>query len=304
MNHIKLWWNIIRPKTLFASACPVVAGVLLSCNLFTQYCTISITCCITLLCALGLQILSNLINDYYDYKKGSDRKGRIGFKRALAEGEVSIEQMKKAVYITLIIVAISGLFLVIKGGLPVLFIGVSAVLFAWLYTATRFSLSYLGIADIFCFLYYGIFAVFGTVYLCGTGNTICNTENTLHSLQTTLHASSVWLTGAVCGLISMTVLMINNLRDIEDDKLVQKKTLPVRFGKTTCEYIVLLYAIAMLVCTFVAFGLSLTNIIFIPAFMLYQEICAAKGKQYNTCLFKAGLLNIFFVILLALEVFI
>ena len=316
-NQIKLWWSVIRPKTLFASLCPVVAGILLcstantacstlssqidTCN--TQHIAYYILCAILLICSVSLQVLSNLINDYYDYKKGADKKGRIGFKRALAEGLVSEKQMLKAIKITLAIALLTGLFLVIKGGLPILLIGITAILFAWLYTATHFSLSYLGIADIFCFLYYGIFAVAGTFYLCSIEHgewRISNTENTAYDV---LHTTSIWCVGAVCGLISMTVLMINNLRDTDDDRIAGKKTLPVRFGKKTCEYMLLIYSLLMLILTFTAFGLSFTNLIFIPAFMLYQQVASAQGKEYNKCLFKAGKLNLFFVLLLALEVF-
>ena len=303
LNQIKLWWSIIRPKTLFASICPVIAGVFLSVDKHMLHTTYYILIATLLLCAVSLQVLSNLINDYYDYKKGTDKKGRVGFKRALAEGVVLIDQMRKAIYITLAIALLSGLFLVIKGGLPILLIGVTAIIFAWLYTATRFSLSYLGIADIFCFLYYGIFAVAGTYYLYSMENVVWSISNIGNTTYYILHTTSIWCVGAVCGLISMTVLMINNLRDIEDDMVAGKKTLPVRFGKKTGEYMLLIYSLLMLVLTFAAFGLSFTNLIFIPAFMLYQEVATAQGEQYNKCLFKAGKLNLFFVILLALEVF-
>ncbi len=288
MNEIKKWWTIIRPKTLFASLCPVVSAMLLSLNQIQFKGKTILIFLIVLLCALSLQILSNIINDYYDYKKGADKKGRIGFKRALAEGVVKVEQIKYAIYITLVFAILLGAILIYFGGIPILLIGISAIIFAWLYTATNHSLSYLGIADIFCFLYYGIFAVCGTYYLL-TDVSLFNNK-------------SVVCVGAICGLISMTVLMINNLRDIEDDKLVGKKTIPVRFGKKSGEYLLLLYCLLMLALSFIAFGLSFTNIIFIPAFMLYQEITTISGEQYNKCLFKAGLLNLFFVVLLIVEV--
>jgi 1,4-dihydroxy-2-naphthoate polyprenyltransferase len=288
MSEIKKWWNIIRPKTLFASLCPVLTALFLSLNQTRFEGGTILIFVIVLLCALSLQILSNLINDYYDYKKGADKKGRVGFKRALAEGVIRVDQVRRAIYLTLATSILLGIVLICFGGIPILLIGVSAIIFAWLYTATNHSLSYLGIADVFCFLYYGIFAVCGTYYLL--------TDMPLFS------SKSVVCVGAICGLISMMVLMINNLRDIEDDRQVGKKTLPVRFGKRFGEYAILLYSLLMLVLSFLAFGLSLINIIFIPAYMLYQEIATASGDQYNKCLFKAGLLNLFFVFLLLLEV--
>lgn len=288
MSEIKKWWNIIRPKTLFASLCPVISALLLSINQTRFDRRTILIFVIVLLCALSLQILSNLINDYYDYKKGADKKGRVGFKRALAEGVIKVDQVRRAIYLTLALSILLGIVLICFGGVPILLIGVSAIIFAWLYTATNHSLSYLGIADVFCFLYYGIFAVCGTHYLLTDVPLFTN--------------KSVVCVGAICGLISMMVLMINNLRDIEDDRQVGKKTLPVRFGKQFGEYAILIYSLLMLALSFLAFGLSLTNIIFIPAYMLYQEIASAVGEKYNKCLFKAGLLNLFFVFLLILEV--
>lgn len=189
MNKIKLWLRIIRPQTLFASICPVCIALIIS---GVRQPLIAVT---TLLCALVLQILSNLINDYYDYLRGTDQKGRIGFKRALAEGEVNIKEMKCACICALLISIGTGLVLVIKGGWPILLIGVSAIIFAWLYTATSHSLSYLGIADLFVLLYYGLIAAAGTYYL-----------------QTGHCHSSVLFAGAVNGLISECVLMINNIQ--------------------------------------------------------------------------------------------
>lgn len=288
LKSIKKWWDIIRPKTLFASICPVIAGLLFALKQSSNYSEIFLRFIIILTCAVSLQVLSNLINDYYDYKKGADKKGRNGFKRALAEGCVTINEIKKSIYTTLAISICSGAILSFYGGWPILLIGITAILFAWLYTATNYSLSYLGIADIFCLLYYGILAVLGSHYLL--------TDKDLFSDITVLYV------GMICGLISMIVLMINNIRDIDDDKSANKKTFPVRFGKKIGETMILIYSLIILTLSFLAFGLSFTNIIFIPTFMLYHEVSSAQGQQYNKLLFKAGLLNVFFILLLLLEI--
>ena len=282
MSKLLLWFRIIRPQTLFASLVPVLVGI---CSVKASATPTAVAnpaaiAILTAVCALGLQVLSNLINDYYDFVRGSDKAGRAGFKRALAEGEVTEQQMLMAIAGVLGIVLATGLVLVISGRLVILLIGLSAILFAWLYTATRHSLSYLGIADIFVFLYYGVVAAAGTAFLL-----------TKTFVPTAFHA------GAVCGLISMCVLMINNLRDIEDDRAAGKRTLPVRFGKRAAELIMLVEVLLMPVFAWLAFGFSPAVFILIPALVLFAAVLKAKGAQYNKCLLATGLMNVLYLIL-------
>lgn len=282
---ILLWLRIIRPQTLFASLVPVLVGLIIASNSQPSgtFELNALTAVITVICALSLQILSNLINDYYDFIRGSDKAGRAGFKRALAEGEVSVEQMRRACFITLAVALITGLYLVIAGGWPILLAGVTAIIFAWLYTATSHSLSYLGIADIFVFLYYGVIASCGTTYL--QTHTFC---------LTSFHA------GAVCGLISMCVLMINNLRDIESDRAAGKRTLPVRLGKHGAETVMAFEVLLMPLFAYLAFGFSIPMLIGPAAIILFVAVLKANGAQYNKCLLCTGLMNALYYILIIL----
>ena len=279
METLKLWWNIIRPRTLFASICPVAIGLLLA-NSFHVGVAL-----MTLFCALALQILSNLINDYYDFKRGSDKAGRVGPARALAEGKVTMKSMKMACWIALGIALILGGMLIYIGGWRILSIGVLAILFAWLYTATRHSLSYMGVADIFCFLFYGPVATLGTAWLL--------------DLDSFLNASAGWA-GCVCGAIAVCVLMTNNLRDREEDMKVGKKTIPVRFGRRAGEIGYLIMVLWMPVASCLA-GLYLSALIVVPGLMLYSLVCRAKGKEYNCYLFRAGQLNLCYVLLVLID---
>lgn len=280
MKNVLLWFRIVRPQTLFASLCPVIVA-LLTMNETVVSWTIA---WVTIVCALGLQILSNLINDYYDFVRGTDKKGRAGFKRALAEGEVSENQMRRACLVTLAICIISGLYLVANGGWVILAIGVTALLFAWLYTATSHSLSYLGIADIFVFLYYGVIASSGTYFL-----------------QTGGFSWEVFFAGAVCGLISMCVLLINNLRDIDDDRLAGKRTLPVRFGKKAGEGLMLVVVLLMPVMAYLAFGFNLPMLVIVPGLCLFVAVTKAKGVTFNKLLMSAGLINVLYVLLVVVR---
>lgn len=273
-NKFSLWFKIVRPQTLAASLCPVLVGLIVA------GINKPLAAVLTAICALSLQIFSNLVNDYYDFKKGTDKKGRAGFRRALAEGLVSAGQMKTACCIAAAIAIATGLYLVFTGGLPILIIGITALLFAWLYTATSHSLSYLGIADIFVFLYYGVIASSGTAWI-----------------QTGAFSWSAFWAGAVCGLISMCVLAANNIRDMDGDREAGKKTFPVRFGKKAGEIGYLVIILLTPLCSYMAFGLNWTMLIVFPGLMLFQKVLKAEGAQYNLCLMLAGVLNIIYTIL-------
>ncbi|MBQ2489681.1 MAG: 1,4-dihydroxy-2-naphthoate octaprenyltransferase [Bacteroidales bacterium] len=277
MKNIILWFKIIRPHTLFASFCPVLVG------LMAEGVSSWGVAAVTLLCALSLQILSNLINDYYDFRRGSDKAGRVGPSRALAEGKVTEAQMLRALLITLAFCIVSGFFLVLRGGWPILLIGVASLLFAWLYTATRFALSYLGIADVFVFLFYGVVASAGTAYLQMRGFS-----------WTAFHA------GAVCGLISMCLLIINNLRDIDDDRAAGKRTFPVRFGKRAGEIGMLVVVLLMPIFAWLAFGLDWPMLVVLPALALFVAVLRAEGSQYNRLMLGAGFVNLVYTALCAL----
>ena len=288
MKQILLWLRIIRPQTLFASLCPVLVGLMVAHSLIRQSSSFAhLTAVLTASCALALQILSNLINDYYDYRRGTDKQGRVGFKRALAEGTVTERAMRTACCITLAISLLLGAILCWIGGWTIVAIGLTAILFAWLYTATPYSLSYLGIADIFVFLYYGVIATWGTVWLQykATGQTLDPSQ------MKPIYA------GAVCGLISMCVLFINNIRDIDDDRLVGKRTLPVRVGKPAALGLLGVIVVLMPLFAWHAFGLSWAIAVIIPAGLLYGNVLRARGPQYNLCLLQAGVVNLVYVVL-------
>lgn len=294
-----LWFRIIRPHTLFASLVPVLVA------LHVTGIRSLLTAIATICSALMLQILSNLINDYYDFLRGTDKAGRVGFKRALAEGEVTELQMRHACVLAAILACASGLILVLAGGWVILAIGLSALLFAWLYTATSHSLSYLGIADIFVFLYYGVIASTGTSFIQLTttygmsapvyGSIGMPLEYLMPELMPSFYA------GGVSGLISMCVLLINNLRDIESDRAVGKRTLPVRFGKHTGEAVMLIVVLLMPLFAYLTFGFALSMLIVIPAIMLWLRVLRCDGVAYNKCLAMAGMMNLLYFILVCFQ---
>ena len=274
MQKIKLWFGVCRPYSLFISASPVLAGLLVLGNVPNILVAVA-----TLLCAMSLQVFSNLVNDYYDFVRGCDKAGRSGPQRPLAEGIVNERQMRTACIVALSVALLLGAYLVWVGGWVILLIGVLSALFAWMYTATRFSLAYLGVADIVCFLFYGPVASAGTVYL-----------------QVAEFSLAAFYAGCACGCIAVCVLASNNIRDIEDDRAVCKRTFPVRFGRIAALVGVATILLASVAFAVLGFGTLWLSFLLLPDLVLYVLLVKAEGKKYNKCLFRFVLLDVVYVV--------
>lgn len=211
------WLLAARPKTLPASIVPVGLGIAISYSaLASETNDIPILRSFAILiCAMLIQITTNFANDLFDFRKGADNADRRGPMRAVQAGLISEQKMHAACLICVFLCLILGSYLVKVGGLPILLIGVSSILFAFLYTAGPYPIAYLGLGEVFVFIFFGPIAVWGTVYLL------------------TLQSSAIaCVLGASLGLFSSAILAANNLRDIETDTRANKNTLAVRFGKT------------------------------------------------------------------------
>ena len=204
------WIKASRPQTLTASLAPIIPTSVLC---FKQHYFKFEIFLATLIAGLMLQILANFINDLYDFKKGSDRDDRIGPERMVQTGKITEKEMKNGIFTVFIVTLLVGFYLVNIGGLPILIIGVSSFIFAYLYTATKISIAYNGLGEVFVFLYFGIIASTGTFYL--------------QSLQFSWES---FIIGMISGSLNTTLLIINNLRDYKEDSISNKKTLVVTFG--------------------------------------------------------------------------
>ena len=211
MIKTKYWIRAARPQTLIASAAPIIPVSILCLKNNSFNLNIFIVIFFSSLC---IQIMTNFINDLYDYKKGADQSDRIGPDRMLQKGYLTEEQIKKGIFIVFIFALISGFYLVNIGGYPIFLIGLSSFLFAYLYTATRMSISYNGLGELFVFSYFGIIASIGTYYLL--------------TLQFNKDAL---LIGSIAGCLNISLLVVNNLRDYKADIISNKNTLIVIFGK-------------------------------------------------------------------------
>lgn len=210
-NSLTSFFLASRPKTLGAIVCPVILGSSLA---FAHGHFIPSLFITTLSCSVLLQILANFINDYGDFIKGGDTSQRLGPKRALQMGWISKEVMQKSIGILVLMILALGLVLVFRGGLPILFTGIFSLVLCFWYTVGPRPLSYLGFSEIAILIFFGPLPVTGSYYLQSLSVT---------PLLLVLSISPAFL--------STALIMANNLRDIEEDKKNNKRTLAVRFGE-------------------------------------------------------------------------
>lgn len=227
-SKLSIWIEAARPQTLAAAVIPVIVGASLAFQ--TELLNWTNTT-VALVCAMLIQIGTNFANDYFDFVKGSDTDERIGFRRATAAGLTTPKQMLNATILTMALAFFLGLYLVWSSGWVVLVVGLLSLLFGILYTGGPFPLGYNGLGDLFVFIFFGVVAVMTTYYV-----------NALEWSE-----ASFWASLAV-GALCVNILVVNNLRDVEQDKKSGKKTLGVLFGERALklEYtlmVLLAYAI-------------------------------------------------------------
>lgn len=213
---MKLWWLAMRPKTLWAAVAPVLFATVLAYDAHEHHWWAAFGCL-----GLGLlvQIATNLVNDYYDCKKGADTKDRIGPTRVMAAGLVTEEQMRRAIWLVCGAGLVIGGLLAFRGGMPMLVVTVISLICGYLYTGGPAPLGYLGLGDLFVLVFFGPVAVGATYYV-----------------QALSLPTYVPLLGLAPGLISTAILAVNNLRDVEGDAKAGKRTLAVRFGQTFARW--------------------------------------------------------------------
>lgn len=217
-NSPHAWFLAARPKTLTGAAVPVMIGIALAFHDAGTEDFRIIPAILCMLFAFVMQIDANFINDYFDFKRGNDDETRLGPKRACSEGWITPSAMLKGIIATTLFGCAIGLPLIYYGGLEMIMVGLVCVVFCFLYT-TLFS--YLGLGDVLVLIFFGIIPVCVTQYLCaaptaGVGLQGINIEGLLIALA--------------CGIVIDTLLIVNNYRDIDNDRRAGKKTLIVRIG--------------------------------------------------------------------------
>ena len=286
-SPVQIWWAAIRPKTLWAAFVPVVIGTAMA---FTDGAFHAPAALAALFGALMIQIGTNLSNDYSDFFKGADTEARKGPTRVTQAGLVSPKAIRNATILAFGLSVAGGVYLIWRGGWPVVWIGVASIVSGVLYTAGPKPLGYLGLGDVFVLIFFGPVAVAGTYYV-----------------QALTVTPVVLWAGLAPGLLSVALLSVNNLRDVEEDRLVHKKTLAVRFGKTFAQWE---YIVCVLLAALIPPGLylwtrkhpwTLICLFLIPlAWPAFKAIFTREGTALNPLLGATARLATWYSLVFAL----
>lgn len=297
MNKFKAWIKAFRLRTLPLSFSAIILGAaIVQINYTINYQIFGLILLTTLL----LQILSNLANDYGDAVKGTDNNNRVGPTRAIQSGEISANQMKNAIIITSMLSLFSGfylLFIAFDGNFNYYFIGflilgLLAIFAAIKYTVGKNAYGYSAKGDFFVFIFFGLVSVLGTYYL------LTKTFDWI-----------IILPGITVGGFSTAVLNLNNMRDIENDKIVNKITLPVKMGLENSKkyhYSLFFWAyLSYIMFCFMKFDVKQNYLIFLPLIIVafiqlphLKKVSKIKDyKQFDPELKKIALSSLLFSIL-------
>lgn len=270
-NSFKAWLLAARPKTLTGASVPVMIALAMA---YTDLQGNGFRIIPAVLCALFafvMQIDANFVNDYFDFISGKDDEQRLGPPRACAMGWIDVAKMKVGIVITTVIACIIGLPLVIYGGVEMILVGALCVVFCFLYTTLLASR---GLGDLLVLVFFGIVPVCATYYL-----------------QTDTCTWVVFLASLACGLVIDTLLVVNNYRDIDNDRRAGKKTLIVMIGadKGRLLYLWLGIIASLMGVVFAVYGQYWTPLL--PTVYLIMHIATYRrmvkigsGRQLNLVL--------------------
>jgi 1,4-dihydroxy-2-naphthoate octaprenyltransferase len=286
LTQFKIWTLAARPKTLPAAAAPVIVGTATAIHEGKFQFGPAIA---ALIGALLIQIGTNLANDVFDFKKGADTAERLGPVRVTQAGLLTPKQVTVGLVIVFGLAVLVGLYLVLIGGWPVVVIGLFSIAAGLAYTGGPFPLGYHGLGDIFVFIFFGLVAVGGTYYV--------------QALE--ISPVAIWASIPM-GLLATAILVVNNLRDIDTDRVAGKRTLAVRLGLygARIEYIVMLLGAYLCPVVMWIFGLAPIWVIFtllssIRAYMLVKLIYNTRGVELNAALAGTGRLELEYALLFA-----
>ncbi|PXX29857.1 1,4-dihydroxy-2-naphthoate octaprenyltransferase [Arenibacter sp. ARW7G5Y1] len=272
MPKIRAWIGAARLRTLPLSLSGIIVGTALA-SMYSQFSWDIFV--LALLTTVGFQITSNFANDYGDGVKGTDNENRVGPKRALQSGQLSRNELKMGIIISIVICALLTiallyiafgtkylLFTVIFGAL-----GVFSIWAAIKYTVGSSAYGYKGLGDVFVFLFFGLLGVMGSMFL----------------YTKTLYAMSIFPAVAI-GLLSTGVLNLNNLRDYESDKNSNKNTIVVKMGikngKIYHVFLIVFSFISILAFTIIHYENwknAIHLLAFVPIFMHLNKMWKLKN---------------------------
>lgn len=288
MTKVNAWILAARPKTLSASLVPIVATTGLVHGLGHKVEWWVVIC--ALLASFCIQIGTNLVNDAMDFKKGADTEKRIGPIRVTQQGIFSFKQVMLVATLFFVLAAVFGIPLVVRGGLPILIVGLVSIAMGYAYTSGPLPLAYHGLGDLFVILFFGLTAVGGLFYLL-TGH----------------YGQEALILGLQIGFLSTVLIAINNLRDINTDKLVAKKTLAVRLGLTGGRLWIGFLIFAPFMTGYYWLSIQRWWVYIVPLFSFPLGLLIAKrifrtepSPEYNKFLAMSSAYSLIFSILIAI----
>lgn len=230
------WLLASRPATLPAAAAPVIVGSALAgaAGVFRWDALVMI-----LFAALAIQIGVNFANDLADAEKGADTEARIGPTRAVATGLLSAGQMKRGIIVAFGLAAVAGLYLIWLAGWVILFIGIVSIIAGLGYTNGPIPYGYYGLGELFVFIFFGLVATVGTRYVYD---------------QTA--PADAWISGVAMGLLAAAILVANNVRDGDTDRVAGKRTLAVILGRNPARWLYTVMILGAFVVVAIAVALS------------------------------------------------
>lgn len=283
---MRAWVMAARPPTLPAAVVPVLVGTAAVFGLGFR----ALPFVAALLASALIQIGTNFANDYFDFHKGADTAERLGPVRVTQSGLIAPDTVRNAMILVFGLAALVGLYLVFVGGWPILAIGLLSIAAGVLYTGGPFPLAYNGLGDVFVFLFFGLVAVCGTAYLHVGG----------------VPAVAAWAALPVA-LIVTAIIVVNNLRDIDTDRVARKHTLAVLLGRraTRAEYLLLVAGAYLLLPLGPLLGLAswwaLLPLLTLPlAAALVRTVFLVEGRPLNRALAGTGRLHLVFGVLFAI----
>ena len=210
-SRVRVWLMAIRPATLTAAIVPVAVGTGVAVHDGVRA---PLAALAALIGALALQAGANLANDLSDFRRGADTDTRIGPIRVTQRGLLSERQVATGVVVCFALATIVGLYLTALGGWPIIAIGLAAMLAAVTYTGGPWPFGYRGLGEVFVFIFFGVVAVAGTYYV-----------------QAGQVTADVFAASLPVSLTVTAILVVNNVRDIDTDRLAGKHTLAVYLGR-------------------------------------------------------------------------
>jgi 1,4-dihydroxy-2-naphthoate octaprenyltransferase len=277
------WWLAARPKTLTAAAAPVLVGTAVASATGAFHGGAALA---ALAGALLLQIGANFANDLFDFEKGADTEHRLGPTRTIQAGLITPQAMRLGMLLVFALALLVGVYLVAHSGPILIVIGLCSILAAIAYTGGPYPLGYHGLGDVCVFVFFGLVAVAGTVFV-----------------QAGYVPALAWIASIPVGCLATAILVVNNVRDIETDVVAGKRTLPVRWGRGfgVAEYGVLLaasYASALYIAA-TGFPGALLALLSAPlALSLHRQLRRDSGRALNACLARTAKLLFIFALLL------